>query len=306
MSVQPSFEPRCDSCDETPEIDLIVEGRARDIGGFEVRRVLPASARRMVGPFIFFDHMGPARMAEGNGIDVRPHPHIHLATVTYLFDGEIMHRDSLGSCQPIKPGAINWMTAGRGITHSERSTDEARAEGPKLHGIQLWVALPKSHEEIPPEFDHYPAGAMPELERGGAKLRVLAGSAFRQASPVKTYSPLFYVEATMPKGSEVRLPTEVRERAAYVVEGAVACGKRRVTAGQMAVFARSGEPTLTAETDARVMLLGGDPMEGPRHIWWNFVSSSKERIEQAKRDWKEGRFPDVPGDEGERIPLPES
>jgi redox-sensitive bicupin YhaK (pirin superfamily) len=270
-----------------------------------VRRILPSSTRRLVGPFIFFDHMGPATLPRGQGIAVRPHPHINLATVTYLFEGEIVHRDSLGSQQPIRPGAINWMTAGRGIVHSERSSDEQRARGPVVHGIQLWVALPREHEETAPAFHHHPAETLPELTRDGVALRLLAGAAFGHSSAVRTFSPLFYAEARMPAGSRLVLPSEHAERAAYVVEGAVCCGDERARLGRMLVFAAGAEVVLECEVDARVMLLGGAPLDGPRHIFWNFVSSSRERIEQAKQQWRQGAFPKVPGDEHEAIPLPE-
>ncbi|MGH8620845.1 MAG: pirin family protein, partial [Burkholderiales bacterium] len=248
---------------------------------------------------------GPVAFEPGQGIDVRPHPHIHLATVTYLFEGEIVHRDSLGSLLPIRPGAINWMTAGRGIVHSERTGPELREAGSRLHGLQLWVALPAEHEESDPDFRHYPAASLPEIERGGARVRVLAGNAYGAASPVQTLSPLLYAEAMIPAGRALPLPDEHRERAAYVVEGAIRCGEQRIEALRMAVFAPGPTPPLGAESAARVMLIGGAPLDGERHIWWNFVSSSRERIEQAKRDWKERRFPAVPG-ETEFIPLPEA
>jgi hypothetical protein len=305
MSVQPVIDPTCRKCGTTPVVETIIEGRPRDLGGFSVRRILPSSSRRLVGPFIFFDHMGPAALPKGRGIDVRPHPHINLATVTYLFEGEIVHRDSLGSHQPIRPGAINWMTAGRGIVHSERTGDEERARGPRVHGIQLWVALPQEHEETEPEFHHHPAETLPELAQSGARLRVLAGSAYDVSSPVHTFSPLFYAEAIIPAGAKIELPEEHHDRAAYVAAGNVRCGPEHASVGRMLVFSPDSTATLEAVTDARVMLLGGQPLEGERHIWWNFVSSRRERIEQAKRDWKEGRFPKVPGDEEEYIALPE-
>lgn len=309
MSTQPTDTPDFRSCESTPAVEIIIEGRARDIDGFSVRRILPSMSRRAIGPFVFFDHMGPASLPPGHGLDVRPHPHINLATVTYLFEGEIVHRDSLGSHQAIRPGAINWMTAGRGIVHSERTGPDERARGPHTHGIQLWVALPIEHEETEPEFHHHPASTLPEIKHelghGGARLRVLAGSAYGVTAPVRVFSPLFYVEAIMPTGSEVELPNDHHDRAAYVAEGSVECGAERAGPGSMLVIAPGRSATLTATADARVMLLGGAPLEGERHIWWNFVSSRKERIEQAKRDWKEGRFPKVPGDEAEHIPLPD-
>lgn len=286
-------------------IATTLEGKPRDLGGFTVRRVLPAIARRLVGPFIFFDHMGPADLAPGVGMDVRPHPHIGLATVTYLFDGEITHRDSLGSHQVIRPGDINWMTAGRGIVHSERTGPERRRLGSRVEGLQLWVALPLTHEETEPAFDHHPAATLPVLERDGVRLRVLAGSAYGATSPVRTLSPLFYVDGVMPAGTTLPVPNDHEERAAYVVEGAIRCGDTQATTGHMLVFTPGVEAALHAESSARVALVGGAPLEGKRHIDWNFVSSSKERLERARRDWKEGRFPKVPGDELEFIPLPE-
>jgi redox-sensitive bicupin YhaK (pirin superfamily) len=306
MSYREANEPASETEASSPAIETVLEARPRDIGGLMVGRVLPSSSRRLVGPFIFFDHMGPAVFSPGQAIDVRPHPHINLATVTYLFEGEIVHRDSLGSHQPIRPGAINWMTAGRGIVHSERTSPELRRSGSRLHGIQLWVALPTAHEEVEPYFSHHPAATLPVVEERGMKLRVLLGSAYGAESPVRTLSPLFYVEVEIGAGQELPLPRGHEERAAYVVEGAIGCGAEVARAGTMWVFARSAEAVLRSETGARVMLLGGAPLDGPRHIWWNYVSSSKERIEQAKRDWKEGRFPKVPGDDVEFIPLPES
>lgn len=305
MSVLPTVDPVCLRGAETSPIAAVIDARPHDLGGFAVGRVLPSSVRPGVGPFVFFDHFGPAEFAPGHGIDVRPHPHICLATVTYLFDGEIVHRDSLGSHQPIRPGDINWMTAGRGIVHSERTPQELRLAGSRVHGLQLWIALPLEHEETEPEFHHHPAGALPSLELSGARIRVLAGDAYGEKSPVKTFSPLFYVEAAMPAGCNLAVPSEHDERAAYVVDGAVTCGNERAESGRMLVFTKSAEVTLHATAAARVVLLGGAPLQGERHIWWNFVSSSKERIERAKRDWKEGRFARVPGDETEFIPLPD-
>ena len=307
MTFHSASEAVCRNCDSTPGIETVIEPRTRDLGGgFRVGRVLPAAARRMVGPFVFFDHMGPTRFEPGQGLDVRPHPHISLATVTYLFDGEIVHRDSLGSHQAIRPGAINWMTAGRGITHSERTAPNERARGPRLHGIQLWVALPKEHEETAPEFHHHPSETLPELQIDSVRLRVLAGAAYGAASPVKALSTLFYVEAEMPAGSELPMPDGYTDRAAYLVEGTVVCGNERCATPQMLVFRAGANTVLRAEQDSRLMLIGGEPLEGDRHIWWNFVSTSPERIEVAKRDWAERRFPRVPGDEQEYIPLPKS
>ncbi len=299
-------EPTCsEHLEQSTSVELVIEGRPRDLGGFSVRRVLPAVARRLVGPFIFFDEMGPATFAPGTGIDVRPHPHVNLATVTYLFEGEITHRDSLGSHISILPGAINWMTAGSGIVHSERTGPEQRSRGGRLHGIQLWVALPREHEEVPPEFFHHPAETIPRVELSGVVVRVLAGSAYGVTSPVRTYSPLFYVDAKLPKGSQLALPEEYDERAAYLVEGDVRAGSEHAQDPRLLVFAKGKKAVIVADSDSRVLLLGGASLDGERHIFWNFVSSSKERIERAKHDWREGLFPKVPGDEAEFIPLPD-
>ena len=305
MSVRPAVDHTTSRFTTTPQIAAVIDARSRDLGGFAVARVLPSAARRLVGPFIFFDHMGPADLAPGRGLDVRPHPHIGLATVTYPFEGEIVHRDSLGSHQPIRSGEVNWMTAGRGIVHSERTGPELRRTGSRAHGLQLWVAQPLAQEETEPEFHHHPAQTLPSLEIAGARIRVLAGSAYGARSPVKTFSPLFYADVAMPAGCELFLPSEHEERAAYIVDGAVTCGNERAERGRMLVFAKGAEVVLRASADARIVLIGGAPIDGERHIWWNFVSSSEARIEQAKRDWEEGRFPKVPGDEAEFIPLPE-
>ena len=305
MSWRPGSEPECREKSEQTEVELVIETRPRDLGGFSVRRVLPSAKRRMIGPFIFFDEMGPVDFQPGAGIDVRPHPHVNLATVTYLFEGEIEHRDSLGSHQVIRPGEINWMTAGRGIAHSERTRDATRRRGAKLHGIQSWVALPKAHEEIAPEFAHHSEQTLPVFKEGGVELRLLAGEAFGHTAPVKVLSPIFYADAKMSAGSEIALPSDHHDRAAYIVSGTVSCGAERCSDPRMLVFVPGLEVRIVAETEARVMLLGGEPFPEKRYIWWNFVSSSETRIEQAKRDWKEQRFGAVPGDEDERIPLPE-
>jgi redox-sensitive bicupin YhaK (pirin superfamily) len=304
MSWTEASDPQCATCPTTPAVARIIDARARDLGGFAVGRVLPSAEQRLVGPFIFFDHMGPAEFPPDTGMDVRPHPHVNLATVTYLFEGEIVHRDSLGSEQTIRPGAINWMTAGRGIVHSERTPAELRRTGFRVHGLQLWVALPKELEETEPDFRHYPAESLPRRDLNGVSVCVMAGSAYGMTSPVRTLSRLLYVEAVMPAGTELAVPPE-EERAAYVVDGVIACGAERASAGRMLVFAEGSSPVLRAETRARVVLIGGAPIDGPRHVYWNFVSSSKERIERAKVDWREGRFPKVPGDEEELIPLPD-
>ncbi len=287
----------------TNSIELIIEPRLRDLGGFSVRRALPDVRRHMIGPFIFFDQMGPAEFAPGKGIDVRPHPHINLATVTYLFEGEILHRDSLGYVQPIRPGAVNWMTAGRGIVHSERSSPESRRAAQKLHGIQSWVALPAEAEEREPCFVHHPADSLPVLDQPGLRMRVIAGSAFGATSPVEVFSPMFYVDAHLAAGSELEVPVVYSERGLYVVDGSITAGGDPLAAGQLAVLRSGDSATLRAAVDAHVMLFGGEPL-GKRFIWWNFVSSRRERIEEAKDAWRSGKFAAVPG-EDEFIPLPE-
>jgi redox-sensitive bicupin YhaK (pirin superfamily) len=286
-------------------IETIIVPRTRDLGGgFEVRRVLPSGERRTVGPFVFFDQIGPTVLPAGTGLDVRPHPHIGLATVTYLFDGEIMHRDSLGTVQPIRPGAVNWMTAGRGIVHSERTPPELRTGGARLFGIQTWVGLPRSHEEADPAFAHHPEDALPLVEGDGKRVRVIAGAFRGVHSPLAVFSETFYVDATLAPGARLEITPEYEDRAIYIVEGRIELGGDSFEEGRMLVF-RSGDPvTVSADGLTRLLLLGGAPLDGPRHLWWNFVSSSTERIEQAKAAWREGRFPQVPG-ETEFIPLPE-
>jgi hypothetical protein len=283
-------------------IAQVVESRKRDLGGFEVRRVLPWGGGRMVGPFIFLDQLGPVAFAPGHGIDVRPHPHIGLATVTYLFEGELVHRDSLGVDQTIRPGDVNWMTAGRGIVHSERTGPEMRASGQRMHGLQSWVALPREYEEAEPAFDHTPAAKLPEQDGDGVKLRVIAGRAFGLASPVLVFSETFYVDVAMSAGAALDIPEEYAERAAYVLLGTVTTEGRDFGAGTLLVFTTGLRAQLVAKEASRVALLGGAPL-GERHIWWNFVSSSSSRIEQARRQWADGAFPPVPG-ETESIPLP--
>ena len=281
----------------------VLTGNAHDLGGFGVARVLPQAALRHVGPFVFFDHLGPADFAPGTGIDVRPHPHIGLATVTYLFDGALSHRDSLGTVIDIAPRAVNWMTAGSGIVHSERTPPAQRAAGHRMHGIQSWVALPDGHAEDAPSFAHHPAATLPSIAFGGAKRTLIAGTAFHAASPVAALSPMFYVDIDAEAGASVALPGEHEERAVYIVSGAIDLGGVRYDAGRMVVLAPGGEIAWMALEPTRAMLLGGASL-GPRHIEWNFVSSSRERIEQAKADWQGDRFPRVPG-ESEFIPLPE-
>ncbi|HET7433779.1 MAG TPA: pirin family protein [Thermoanaerobaculia bacterium] len=299
MTFLASLDPAVHDCAHAA-VDVVLEARATTLDGFSIGRVLPSARRRMVGPFIFFDHMGPAAFAPGEGFDVPPHPHINLATVTYLFEGEIFHRDTLGSAQSIQPGAINWMNAGRGIAHSERTPIERRVTGDALHGVQLWVALPDDEEESAPSFDHYPAESLPEFNVDGVPLRLLAGSGWGRTSPVKTKSPLIYADVQLRDGDRVPLPDEHAELALYIVEGELACGE---TFGARKMIVLNGAIDLHATTPTRVMLLGGAPV-GKRHIWWNFVSSSRERIEQAKREWLEMRYGLIPGDERELVPLP--
>jgi hypothetical protein len=281
----------------------LVDAHKRDLGGFTVRRVLPAEGRQMVGPFIFFDHLGPTTFAPGFGIDVRPHPHIALATVTYLFKGSLEHRDSLGTVQEIRPGDVNWMSAGRGIVHSERTPREARASGEHVHGIQSWVALPDGQEDIEPAFEHCPADKLPTRSGGGVELTVIAGEAFGLKSPVATRWPTLYAHALIGRGGVLDVPADHEERAIYVVQGDVAVDGVAAAAGQLAVLAPGSRSTLLGQSDARLMILGGERFRTPRYIWWNFVASSRERIENAKDRWERQQFPGVPG-ETELMPLP--
>lgn len=292
-------------------IETVLRGQTKDLGAIEVRRVLPpqGEGRRMIGPFIFFDEFGPAILPAGKALDVRPHPHINLATVSYLFEGEVQHKDSLGNDLAIEPGAINWMTAGRGIVHSERTPEHLQAVDFELHGIQLWVALPSEHEEVAPSFVHYPADSIPTTELEGVKLRVMIGETYGLRSPVETLAVMFYVDAQLPAGRSLALPNDYSERAAYVVEGGFRCGERSFTKGDMVVFHDGCVPRLESDEGARLMLLGGEPV-GERLLWWNFVSSSAERMDEAKRQWAAGpgnseRFGLVPGDTEAFIPLPD-
>lgn len=287
----------------TSPVELLVTAQARDIGAFAVRRLLPAAARRSVGPFVFFDHFGPVDLPPGQGMDVRPHPHIGLATVTYLFAGSILHRDSLGCVQEIRPGDVNWMTAGRGIVHSERSPEAARRAGGPMHGIQTWAALPRDHEESEPSFYHHAASTLPDFTHAGVHIRVVAGNAFGVRSPVAVYADTLYCAAEMAAGASFALPPEHRERAVYVAEGQVLAGGEPLPVHSLAVLREGGTVELKAGTASKLMLLGGAPLDGPRFMWWNFVSSRRERIERAKLDWAEGRFTPVPGD-SDHIPLP--
>ena len=285
-------------------LDALIVPRSRDLGGgFHVRRSLPAAERRAVGPFVFFDQMGPVAFRPQQGLDVRPHPHIGLATITYLFEGEILHRDSLGTVQPIRPGEVNWMTAGKGIVHSERTPQALRKSGSRAFGIQAWVALPREHEEDAPAFVHIGADQLPLLEERSCRIRLIIGTLAGARSPVPAASEMFYADAALQPGGKVSLAAQHEERAAYVTEGVVELGGRQYAAGQMLVFTPGIEVALGAPAAARLLLLGGAPL-GPRFVWWNFVSSRKERIAQAAADWKAGRFAPVPG-ESEFIPLPE-
>jgi len=292
------------ACTKPPcsAIRYILEPVEKDLGGFSVRRLLPADDVRAVGPFVFFDHLGPAWFEPGKGVDVRPHPHIGLATITYLFEGEILHRDSLGSVQPIRPKAVNWMTAGRGIAHSERTPPEVRSAGHTLHALQLWVALPAEDEESDPAFFHYDEAELPETTDSERSIRVMVGAAFGLTSPVKTWSQTLYAEVRLKAGTKITLPEDVEEKAVYLIEGALQNRGKTLSRHAMVIFDNSPGIEIEAVADSRLIVIGGAPL-GKRTIWWNLVSSRKQLIEQAKRDWQEGRFPKVPG-ETEFIPLP--
>ena len=282
---------------------LHIVPRLRDLGdGFQVRRALPSAECRSVGPFVFFDHMGPVRLAPGRGLDVRPHPHIGLATVTYLFEGEILHRDSLGNVQPIRPGEVNWMIAGRGIAHSERTPQELRRVGPRLSGIQVWVGLPREAEETEPAFAHHEG--LPVMEDNGVTVRVVLGDLLGMSSPVAILSPTFYADVSLTAGRRLAMPSEPDERGLYVVDGIVEVAGRTYREGEMLVFETGTEALVASHIGARFVIFGGAPLDGPRFVWWNFVSSREERIREAAADWKAGRFAPVPG-ETEFIPLPD-
>jgi redox-sensitive bicupin YhaK (pirin superfamily) len=304
MSWHPDNDPILGDPQSCNALDLVIVPRVRDLGGFEVRRALPHGKRQMVGPFIFFDQMGPMQFVAGQGMDVRPHPHIRLATVTYLFDGKIMHRDSEGNIQEIEPGAMNLMTAGRGIAHSERTPDMQRTNGQAMLGIQSWIALPQADEEITPSFQHYDAASLPMVHDTGVSARGIAGKAFGVKAPVDMVSDWFYVEVDLAAGHSAPLDADHEERAIYVVSGEIEIAGDRFEGPRLLIFRPGDRITVTATRAARMMFLGGAALEGPRYIWWNFVSSRRERIEQAKEDWKTGRFEKVP-DETEFIPLPE-
>ncbi len=311
MSWNPALDPHCPTGDEVDAIETVIVPRARDIGDFEVRRSLPSPKRQMVGPFIFFDQMGPAEILTDQGIDIRPHPHIGLGTVTYLYEGSIYHRDSLGSSLEIAPGAVNWMVAGKGITHSERSSREDRKRDRRMFGIQTWVALPDEAEDVAPSFDHHGKDSLPMLEGEGKQVRLIMGHAYGEAAPVKTYSDMFYLDAVLEAGAAIPLPDDHEDRGAYVSTGSVSVGGQVFEAGQMMIFRPGDKVSMKAGPQgARLLLLGGETFNGPRYIWWNFVASSKERIEVAKEawrkgDWQNGRFHLPPEDDQEHIPLPD-
>lgn len=306
MTWSPCPDPTLGVPTSVDAIETLIVPRAVDLGGMEVRRALPSTKRQMVGPFIFFDQMGPAEFLTDQGLDVRPHPHINLATVTYLFEGSLRHRDSLGTDREIKPGAVNWMNAGQGIVHSERTDETRRRNGQRLFGIQTWVALPEALEENAPEFIHHDAAELPVIDDGGLQARVIAGQAFGARSPLVTASETLYVDLQMAPGARLTIEPTVTERAIYTISGNIELEGSSFSPAQLLVL-RPGECIdVRAVSAARIMLFGGEPMDGPRWIWWNFVSSRKERIEQAKEEWRQGRFDTVPGDEAEFIPLPEN
>ncbi|MBW4542454.1 MAG: pirin family protein [Myxacorys chilensis ATA2-1-KO14] len=284
-------------------IQHLIEPHVQDLGGFQARRLLPSDMLTLVGPFIFFDHLGPAVFPPGKGVDVRPHPHINLATVTYLFEGALLHRDSVGSNQEIRPGAVNWMTAGRGIVHSERTPDHERSKEATLHGIQTWVALPDEHEETEPWFRHHPATDLPAWEEAGVAITLIAGEAYGRRSPVQTFSPMIYLDVQLSAGAHLTLPGDYREQAVYSVTEGLRINDAPLEQHRLAVLESGASVDISADRSARCIVVGGEPV-GERHKWWNFVSSRLERIEQAKRDWQEGRFGQVP-QETEFIPLPE-
>lgn len=306
MSFFPGNDPKPGDAFACDAIELMVIPNARDIGGFEVRRALPTARRRLVGPFIFFDRMGPAILRADQAIDVRPHPHIGLATVTYLFDGRIRHRDSLGTEMVIEPGDVNLMTAGRGIVHSERSPEETRGHPSSVSGLQTWLALPDDGEEVAPVFENTPMDALPEIDADGVTGRVVIGAFEGAKSPVRTASETLYADLRLTPGASVRIPSDAEERALYVLDGTVIISGDRFPSDRLLVLRPGDEIVVSSEEGAHFMLFGGTSLGSPRHIWWNFVSSSKERIEQAKEEWRTGRFDIVPGDEEEFIPLPEA
>ena len=310
MSWNPNLHSATPEAGKPDDIETVIIPRARDLGGFEVRRALPAPDRQMVGPFIFFDQAGPAEFLTGQGIDVRPHPHIGLGTVTYLYEGEFEHRDSLGTHQMIYPGEVNWMVAGRGVTHSERTSEATRLGESRLFGIQTWVALPEDHEERAAGFEHHSETALPFLEAEGKQVRLIMGRAWGETAPVSTFSDMFYADIVLEAGALLPLPNDHEDRGVYITQGSIEVAGEGFEAGRMMVFRPGDAITLRAgEQGARLMALGGETLNGPRHIWWNFVASSREKIDEAKEawaagDWENGRFQLPPGDDSEFIPLP--
>lgn len=310
MSWNPTLDPICPDATTIDSIETLIIPRSRDLGSFEVRRALPAPARQMVGPFIFFDQAGPAEFVTNQGVDIRPHPHIGLATVTYLYKGEFHHRDSIGTDQIIYPGEVNWMTAGRGVTHSERTSKETRKNPHSLFGIQTWVALPEDHEDTAPSFEHRGKEELPTLDAEGKKIRLIVGSAYGQRSPVKTFSEMFYLDAQLEPFATIPLPDEHEDRGVYILQGSISVAGQDFEAGRMMVFRPGDKVALRAGPQgARLMMLGGETLGGPRYIWWNFVASSKDKIEEAKeawrrRDWENGMFHLPPGDDRESALAP--
>ncbi len=311
MSWNPAIEPQCPAAGNEDSIETLIVPRARDLGGFEVRRALPSPKRQMVGPFIFFDQMGPAEFLTDKGIDVRPHPHIGLATVTYLFKGEFQHRDSLGTNQMIFPGEVNWMTAGNGVTHSERTSAQTRLGPSSLFGIQTWVAMPEDKEEMDAGFEHIGSDQLPKIEGEGKEVNLILGNAWGERNPLQTHSEMFYADAILQPNAIIPMPQEHEDRGFYIVEGSIEIAGQEFGSGQMGVFRPGDAITIKAgEQGARLMLLGGETLNGPRYVWWNFVASSKEKIEAAKQawregDWEAGRFQLPPDDNKEFIPLPD-
>ena len=306
MSWSPCPDPTPGDAASVDAVETLIVPRAVDLGEMTVRRALPSVKRQMVGPFIFFDQMGPAEFLTDQGIDVRPHPHINLATVTYLFEGEIRHRDSLGTDLAIEPGAVNWMRAGKGIVHSERTSEKRRETGQRLFGLQTWVALPEDQEESDPDFAHHGANDLPVIRDHGIEARLIAGGAFGERSPLRTASETLYADVQLSEGAKLPIEADYEERAIYTISGTIEVGGDSFEAGQLLVLRPGDAHVVRATSDARVMVFGGAPMGGPRYIWWNFVSSRPERIEQAKEEWRQARFDTVPGDEEEFIPLPEN
>lgn len=310
MSWNPALTPGCPDEIGTDAIETLIIPRSRDLGGFEVRRALPAPKRQMVGPFIFFDQAGPAEFLTGQGVDVRPHPHIGLGTVTYLYRGDFHHRDSIGSDQIIRPGALNWMVAGKGVSHSERTSEAGRSGPHSLFGIQTWIALPEQYEDMEPTFEHHGKEALPEIRDQGIDAKLILGSAYGETAPAQMYSETFYLDVTLTAGALFPMPDNHEDRGIYITEGSISISGQSYAAGQMMIFRPGDKITVQAgERGARLMALGGATLNGPRYIWWNFVASSEEKIEEAKREWREARwgqglFDLPPTDRDEHIPLP--